>query len=139
LAPQTGSRVQVVREGEKLRLPRAERAEQDWLRLPVAGISFLDARAYAEWLSRTARVPGARLCNEMEWERAARGADDREFPGGDALRPTDANFDATYGKQPQAFGPDQVGSHPGSRSPFGVDDMAGNVWEWVESSLSRGD
>ena len=70
---------------------------------------------------------------------ASVGADEREFPNGDALRPTDANFDATYGKQPQAFGPDQVGSHPGSRSPFGVDDMAGNVWEWVESSLVPGE
>jgi formylglycine-generating enzyme required for sulfatase activity len=139
LALQIGSGMQVLRKGDKLRLPRAERAEQDWLRLPVAGVSFYDARAYAAWLSRTGRVPGARLCAEREWERAARGADDREFPGGDALRPLDANFDATYGKKPQAFGPDEVGSHPASRSPFGVDDMAGNVWEWVESSLVPGE
>jgi formylglycine-generating enzyme required for sulfatase activity len=139
LAIENGSRMQVLRKGDKLRLPREKRAEQDWLRLPVAGVSFRDARAYAAWLARTARVPGARLCSEMEWERAARGADDREFPNGDALRPADANFDATYGKKPSAFGPDEVGSHPGSRSPFGVDDLAGNVWEWVESSLVPGE
>ena len=139
LALQTGSRVQVLREGEKLRLPRAERSEQDWLLLPVAGISFHDARAYAEWLSRTGRVPGARPCTEFEWERTARGDDDREFPSGDVLRPADANFDATYGKQAATFGPDEVGSHPASRSPFGVDDLAGNVWEWVESSLTPGE
>jgi formylglycine-generating enzyme required for sulfatase activity len=139
LALQVGSATQVLREGDKLHLSRPERAEQDWLHLPVAGVSFDDARAYAAWLSRTGRVPGARLCNEREWERAARGADDREFPDGDALRPADANFDATYGKKPQAFGPDEVGSHPRSRSPFGVDDMAGNVWEWVESSLVPGE
>jgi formylglycine-generating enzyme required for sulfatase activity len=139
LALQTGSRVQVVREGEKLRLPRADRADQDWLRLPVAGVSFQDARAYADWLSRTGRVPRARLCNETEWERAARGADDREFPGGDTLGPEDANFDATYGKNAQSFGLDEVGSHPRSRSPFGVDDMAGNVWEWVDSALKPGE
>jgi len=139
LALQTGSRVQVLREGDKLRLQRAERAEQDWLRLPVAGVSFHDARAYAEWLSRTGHVPGARLCRETEWERAARGADDREFPGGEALRPDDANFDATYGKQPQSFGLDEVGSHPRSTSPFGVDDLAGNVWEWVDSALVPGE
>ena len=139
LALQTGSRVQVLHEGDKLRLPRAERAEQDWLLLPVAGISFHDVRAYAGWLSRTGRVPGARPCTEVEWERAARGADDRDFPSGNVLHPADANFDATYGKQGASFGPDEVGSHPASRSPFGVDDLAGNVWEWVESSLARGE
>jgi formylglycine-generating enzyme required for sulfatase activity len=139
LTLQTGTAVQVVREGEKLRLPRAERAAQDWLRLPVAGVSFEDARTYADWLSRSGRVPGARLCNEREWERAARGADDREFPGGDALRPEDANYDATYGKKAQSFGVDEVGSHPRSMSPFGVDDLAGNVWEWVSSSLAPGE
>ena len=139
LAIQTGSRVQVLREGEKLNFPRPERADQDWLRLPVAGVSFHDARAYAQWLSRNGRLPGARLCNEMEWERAARGADDSEFPSGDALRPDDENFDATYGKQAQSFALDEVGSHPRSRSPFGVDDLAGNVWEWVDSSLVPGE
>jgi len=139
LALQTGSRLQILREGDKLRLPRAERAEQDWLRMPVAGVSFHDARAYAAWLSRTGRVPGARLCNEREWERAARGADDRAFPSGDALAPRDANFDATYGKDGRAFGPDEVGAHPGSESPFGVEDMAGNVWEWVDSALTPGE
>jgi len=105
----------------------------------VSGISFEDARAYARWLDQTGRVPGARLCTEQEWERAARGADDRKYPHGDRLLPDDANFDATYGKKPDAFGPDEVGSHPASRSPFGLDDMAGNVLEWTERSAgSRG-
>ena len=86
--------------------------------------------------SSTGRVPGARLCNEREWERAARGADDREFPHGDHLEPDDADIDQTYGKEPLAFGPDEVGSHPASRSPFGLDDMCGNVFEWTTSSLA---
>jgi formylglycine-generating enzyme required for sulfatase activity len=76
-------------------------------------------------------VPGARLCSEYEWERAARGADDRQFPHGDSLAPDDANFDETYGRK--AWGPDEVGSHPASASPFGVQDLAGSVWEWVAS------
>jgi formylglycine-generating enzyme required for sulfatase activity len=131
-----GAQTHRVHLGEKLVYPgRTAHATHDWLRLPVAGISFHDAKAYAAWLARTGRVPRARLCTEREWERAARGADDREFPNGDALAPEDANFDLTYGKIPAGFGPDEVGSHPGSRSPFGVDDLAGNVWEWTESSL----
>jgi formylglycine-generating enzyme required for sulfatase activity len=136
----SGSEPHKLSPAEKVRYPlRSRRAEQSWLRLPVAGVSADDARAFARWLSATRRVPGARLCTELEWERAARGGDDREFPSGDRLAPDDANFDMTYGKQPGTFGSDQVGSHPGSRSVFGVDDLAGNVWEWVESSLADGE
>ena len=76
-------------------------------------------------------MPGARLCDGREWERAARGADGRSYPHGERLDPDDANIDVTYGREPLAYGPDEVGSHPASRSPFGVDDMTGNVWEWV--------
>ncbi|GEN07579.1 Serine/threonine protein kinase [Myxococcus fulvus] len=117
---------------------RTRRGTQDWLRFPVSGISFSDAETYVSWLSFSGRVPGARLCSELEWERAARGVDGREFPHGDRLGPDDANIDTTYGKQPGGFGPDEVGSHPASRSPFGVDDMAGNVWEWTRSWLEPG-
>jgi formylglycine-generating enzyme required for sulfatase activity len=125
--------------GQRLRYERrTKRAEQDWTRFPVAAISFEDATAYAAWLDRTGRVPGARLCDEHEWERAARGADARMFPSGAALAPDDANIDVTYGREPLAFGPDEVGSHPGSRSPVGADDMAGNVWEWTRSVENPG-
>ncbi len=99
----------------------------------MAAVSYEDAVAFAAWLDRTGRVPGARLCDEHEWERAARGADGRTFPTGNALGPDDANLDATYGREPLALGPDEVGSHPGSCSPIGADDMAGNVWEWTRS------
>jgi eukaryotic-like serine/threonine-protein kinase len=114
---------------------RRTRARQDWLHLPVAGVSPADAGRYMAWLRATGRVPGARLCTEVEWERAARGADDRLFPHGDELRAEDANFDLTYGRKDPAYGPDEVGTHPASRSPFGVDDMAGNVFELMTSSL----
>jgi eukaryotic-like serine/threonine-protein kinase len=134
-----GTRAYVARMDEPIRyLGRDRRAVQDWLRLPVSGVSLDDAQAYAAWLAASGRVPGARLCAEREWERAARGADGREFPGGDRLARDDANIDETYGKDPLAFGPDEVGSHPASRSPFGVDDLCGNVFEWTSSSLARG-
>ncbi|MFY0562901.1 protein kinase domain-containing protein [Archangium lansingense] len=126
-------------EGEPLRYTtRPHLVEQDWRRLPVGAIDYADAKAYAAWLAHTERVPGARLCNELEWERAARGADEREYPHGDALLPHQANYDETYGKVGASFGPDAVGSHPDSRSPFGLDDMVGNVFEWADSILQPG-
>jgi formylglycine-generating enzyme required for sulfatase activity len=117
---------------------RAKRAAQDWTRFPVAAVSYEDAVAYAAWLDRTGRIPGARLCDEYEWERAARGADARTYPSGAVLAPEDANIDVTYGRAPLAFGPDEVGAHPGSRSPVGVDDLAGNVYEWTRSVETPG-
>ena len=125
-----------VRSGDRLHYEgRAHRADQEWLRLPVSAISADDAVAYTQWLDQSGKVPHARLCTEAEWERATRGADDRELPSGDRLAADDANFDLTYGRQPAAFGPDEVGAHPASRSPFGIDDAAGNVWEWTTSVL----
>ncbi|MDD5308314.1 MAG: SUMF1/EgtB/PvdO family nonheme iron enzyme [Deltaproteobacteria bacterium] len=117
---------------------RDRRARQDWLRFPVSGVTAAEAEAYAMWLDRSGRVRGARLCTDLEWERAARGADGREYPHGAALAPDDANHDATYNKDPLGMGPDEVGAHPASRSPFGLDDAAGNVWEWVDSSFEKG-
>jgi formylglycine-generating enzyme required for sulfatase activity len=124
-------------------LQRDQRAVQDWTQFPVAGVTYGDAVEYTRWLDATGRLRGARLCSEHEWERAARGADDRIFPGGDRTDPDDMNHDRTYRRRPLAFGPDQVGSHPASRSPFDVDDLAGNVWEWVRRTddgppVSRG-
>jgi formylglycine-generating enzyme required for sulfatase activity len=111
-------------------------ASQDWRRFPVIGVSADDAVAYATWLDRTGRVPGARLCSEVEWERAARGADGRAYPGGRLLTGDDANLDDTYGLSGSVsewMGPDEVSLHPASRSPFGLDDMSGNVFEWTVS------
>jgi len=110
---------------------RTHQAVQDWRRFPVVGVSSEDAAAYTAWLDSTGRVPGARLCSEVEWERAARGADGRGYPGGRRLEPDDANVDVTH--RFVLMGPDEVGSHPASRSPFGLDDMAGNVFEWTIS------
>jgi len=132
-------RTYVAELGERVRYDnRTRRTEQDWTRFPVAAVSYDDAIAFAAWLDRTQRVAGARLCDEYEWERAARGADGRRFPGGNTLGPDDANIDVTYGREPLGFGPDEVGSHPRSRSPIGADDMAGNVWEWTRSVQTPG-
>jgi len=113
-------------------------AKQDWSRFPVAGVSPVDALRYISWLQTTGRLPGARLCTELEWERAARGGDDRLFPHGDGLGDEDANFDVTYGRLGMSYGPDVVGAHAISRSPLDVDDLAGNAFELAVSSLEPG-
>jgi serine/threonine protein kinase/formylglycine-generating enzyme required for sulfatase activity len=115
--------------GQQLEYPgrQGKRRRQDWMRFPVTGVSLSDVEAYASWLDTSGRVRGARVCTELEWQRAARGADDRLYPHGDELLAGDANFMLTYGET--GPGPDEVGSFSASDSPFGVRDMVGNVWE----------
>jgi formylglycine-generating enzyme required for sulfatase activity len=116
------------------RSKRTARRCQDWLRFPVSSVSWQDAQAYVAWLA-SGRVPGARLCSEPEWERAARGADGRLYAHGDVLHPGDANFDETYAADAEQTGADEVGSFPIDRSPFLVFDLIGNVAEWLDGAL----
>ena len=122
-----------ARWGEPIRYPKREvRAAQDWRKFPVTAISLRDAEAYVRWLAK-GRLPGAHLCDDYEWERAARGADGRSYTTGETLAASEVNIDETYGRDPWSFGPDEVGSHPESDSVFGVQDMVGNVMEMVAS------
>jgi eukaryotic-like serine/threonine-protein kinase len=114
--------------------------EQDWRNLPVTGLTQGDIQAYLDWLAgpdNPRGLPGTRLCREDEWERAARGADARMFPHGDTLGSREANIDVTYGRKLGAYGPDMVGSHGESESPFGLHDMSGNVWEMTMSMFEE--
>ncbi|MCA9538476.1 MAG: SUMF1/EgtB/PvdO family nonheme iron enzyme, partial [Myxococcales bacterium] len=93
---------------------------------PVVGVNWADARAFCDWLNTTAAVPAgwrADLPTEAEWEYAARGGDGRRYPWGDALPEAER---ANFGGQ----GLELVGRHPLGRSPWGVEEMAGTVWEW---------
>lgn len=94
---------------------------------PVVCVSWFEAVAFARWLARETGLD-VRLPSETEWEKAARGADGREFPWG-AKPPQDdlANFGFREGE------PLPVGSYPAGASPYGALDMAGNVTEWTNT------
>lgn len=99
---------------------------------PVVMVSRGDAAAYAAWLSaRTGKR--WRLPREEEWEKAARGSDGRRFPWGDVF---DANRLNSHDAGP--FDTTRVGKFPGGASPYGVLDMAGQVFEWTSTRGPRG-
>ncbi len=89
---------------------------------PAVFVTWEESRAYCEWV-------GGRLPTEAEREKAARGTDERKYPWGDEEPdPSLAVFRRNWGSEATA----SVGSRPAGASPYGLLDMAGNVWEWCE-------
>ena len=87
---------------------------------PVTFVSMDNAKDYAQFRR-------ARLCTEEEWEKAARGDDKRMWPWGNTWDPRRANANYTVGDT------SPVNRYPMGASPYGVLDMAGNVFEWTSS------
>lgn len=99
---------------------------------PVVLVSYDDAFAYAQWLSKTTKKLW-RLPTEKEWEKAARGPHGLQYPWGNMYNPNLLNSADT--------GPADtipVGQFPRGASPYGMLDAAGQVYEWTATPFSRG-
>ena len=109
---------------------------QSWGRglMPVINITWDDANAYCKWLSQKTGE-NVKLPTEAQWEKAARGTDQRRYPWGND-EPTILTSHCMFSYSSNRLKPAQVGSFPKGQSPYGVFNMAGNVSEWCRDWYS---
>lgn len=116
-------------------------ARQEWANHPMTMVSWFGANAYCAYY-------GWELPSESEWEKAARGSDNRPFPWGNSILRENANYIASrdpfedmgsYGSRTTPTGFYNGQNYDGyqtldSKSPYGLYDMAGNVWQWTRDN-----
>jgi formylglycine-generating enzyme required for sulfatase activity len=118
---------------------------------PVVGVSWYEALAFTRWLNEQIQQAGqlhvfnekdlvpfqkewqVSLPNEAEWEKAARGTDVREYPWEGEFNLNFANTYETGIKTTSA-----VGCFPLGASPYGLQDVSGNIWEWLRNDYKSG-
>ncbi len=117
-------------------LVRPEPVASRWPQVnrPRTNVDWYEAVAFSRWLNARLGLPegSIRLPTEMEWEKVARGPDGFVYPWGNEYRSGVANIRDETDKDAHLYLEQTlaVGTHPQSRSPYGVEDLAGNVLEW---------
>jgi len=91
---------------------------------PVVYVDWNMSKSYCEWR-------GAKLPTEAQWEKAARGTDGRTYPWGEEITCNNANYLGCVGDTKA------IGSYASGKSPYGIYEMAGNVWEWTADWYSE--
>jgi formylglycine-generating enzyme required for sulfatase activity len=144
------------REEETITGPEEQSTPYNLPNHPVVGVSWYEAVAFCRWLEEQLQVAGCKLQvrdrddglreinlgpgtfnvqlpTEPQWEKAARSGDGRIYPWGAEPDPEKANYRDTGIGSTSA-----VGCFPGGTSPYGVEDLSGNVWEWCRTKWESG-